>query len=428
MKYLNLLLLVVWLACVARSGHTGASDKDAFVSVFDGTTLNGWTLINGVGPGYIAQNGVLTCPADGGGNLFTTKEYSDFVFRFDFRLSAGANNGVGLRAPLQGDSAYVGMESQILDDTAAEYAHLEPEQYHGSLYKISAAKKGALKPVGEWNHEEIRAVGRHIQITLNNKTIVDTDLNRVTDSKILLSHPGMLRERGHIGFLGHHRLVQFRNLFIRDLSRERPDNQPPPGFVKLFNGKNLNNWKALVADPPTRAKMTEAALAEAQKKADKEMRQHWQVQDGVIVYDGKNNNLCTQREVKDFELLVDWKIPPGGDSGIYLRGSPQVQIWDDPVGSGGLYNNQKNPSRPDKRADTPPNTWNRFRILLIGDHVTVFMNDELVVNNVIMENYWERRLPLYPVGQIELQHHGDSLAFKNLFLREIKNSTQEKVR
>ncbi|RZM20384.1 MAG: DUF1080 domain-containing protein, partial [Pedobacter sp.] len=96
---------------------------------------------------------------------------------------------------------------------------------------------------------------------------------------------------------------------------------------------------------------------------------------------------------------------------------PQVQIWDDPVGSGGIYNNQKNPSKPIKRADNPPGTWNRFRILLLGERVTVYLNEELVVNNVLMENYWERGLPLYPMGAIELQHHQSPLYFKNIFVQ-----------
>lgn len=197
------------------------------------------------------------------------------------------------------------------------------------------------------------------------------------------------------------------------------DNQPPPGFRALFNGRDLTGWKGLVADPPARAKMSPQRLAEAQRKADAGMRAHWKVKNGVIVYDGKNDSLCTARDYGDFELWVDWKIGPGGDSGIYLRGSPQVQIWDDPIGSGGLYNNQKNPSKPIRRADRPVGEWNRFRILLIGDRATVYLNGVLVVDNVVLENYWERDKPLYPRGQIELQHHGSPLYFKNIYLREI---------
>jgi hypothetical protein len=202
------------------------------------------------------------------------------------------------------------------------------------------------------------------------------------------------------------------------------DNQPPRGFEALFNGRDLTGWKGLTADPRRRARMSEQQLAEAQARADQQMREHWKVLDGVLTYDGKGTNLCTARDFGDFELWVDWKIEPGGDSGIYLRGTPQVQIWDHADGSGGLYNNEKHPSRPIKKADRPPGEWNRFRITMIGDKVTVVLNDELVVDRVTMENYWERDKPIYPTGPIELQHHGDQLFFKNIFIRELNPKTQ----
>jgi hypothetical protein len=197
------------------------------------------------------------------------------------------------------------------------------------------------------------------------------------------------------------------------------DNVPPPGFVAAFNGKDLTGWKGLVGSPKSRAEMKPDQLAAAQKKADEQMRAHWKVADGALVFDGKGNSLCTAKDYGDFEMWVDWKILPHGDSGIYLRGSPQVQIWQNPVGSGGLYNNQKNPSKPSKVADKPVGEWNRFYIKMVGDRVTVKLNDELVVDNVVMENYWERNKPMYPTGQIELQNHGNTLWFKNVYIREI---------
>ncbi len=391
-----------------------------FVSLFDGNSLDGWTIKGATGPGYVVKNGNLVCPPEGGGNLYTQKQYSDFVFRFEFKLSAAGNNGVAIRSPQEGDAAYVGMEVQVLDDSAPQYANLEAGQYHGSIYKVAPAKRGALKPVGEWNSEEIRAVGRHITVTVNGITTVDTNLNNVTDKEVLAQHPGMLRERGYVGFCGHGPAeVQFRNIAIQDLSRPAPNNVPPVGFSALFNGMSLAGWKGLVADPPARAKMSAQVLAEAQKVATEKAFQHWKAVDGVITYDGKANSLCTSEDFADFEMLVDWKIEPKGDSGLYLRGSPQVQIWDDEVGSGGLYNNQKNPSKPTRKADKPIGEWNRFRILMIGDKVTVFLNNELVVHNVTMENYWERDKPIYPTGQIELQHHGAPLYFKNIYIRRI---------
>ncbi len=144
------------------------------------------------------------------------------------------------------------------------------------------------------------------------------------------------------------------------------DNMPPPGFTALFNGKDLTNWQGLI-ELPARAKMSPEKRAEEQKKANDKYLPHWTVTDGVLLYDGKGQSLQTVKDYGNFELYVDWKIGPKGDSGIYLRGNPQVQIWDNPIGSGGLYNNQKNPSKPLKVADRPVGEWNTFHIIMKGD-------------------------------------------------------------
>lgn len=194
------------------------------------------------------------------------------------------------------------------------------------------------------------------------------------------------------------------------------------GFVPLFNRKNITGWKGLVDDPVSRAKMTPKRLGEEQKKADREMRLHWKVIDGMLAFDGKGHSLCTAKDYADFEIFVDWKIEEKGDSGIYLRGSPQVQIWDPaqwPEGSGGLYNNKIGPSKPLLPVDRPVGEWNSFYIKMIGERVTVYLNGVLVVDNVVLENYWERDKPIYPAGQIELQAHSTPLYFKNIYIREI---------
>ncbi len=199
-------------------------------------------------------------------------------------------------------------------------------------------------------------------------------------------------------------------------------NVPPEGFTPLFNGKDLSGWKGLVENPVARAKMTSVQLAAAQGRADSVMRAHWSMADGILLFDGKGESICTAKDYTDFEMLVDWKIEKNGDSGIYLRGSPQVQIWDPaqwPEGSGALYNNQKNPSKPLRRADNPIGEWNTFRIRMIGERVTVFLNDVLVVDSVVMENYWDRSISIFPTGQIELQSHNSPLYFRNIFIREI---------
>ena len=194
------------------------TDKEGFVSIFDGKSLIGWKLIGGTGPGYLVRDGVILCPADGGGNLFTEKEYSNFAFRFEFRLEPGANNGVGIRAPYEGDAAYQGMEIQILDDQNERYkGKIRSEQHHGSVYDVIPARTGYLKPPGEWNAEEIRAEGSHIRVTLNGVIILDADLDTVREPKVHEKHPGLKRKSGHIGFLGHGSKVEFRNIQVREL-------------------------------------------------------------------------------------------------------------------------------------------------------------------------------------------------------------------
>lgn len=206
-------------------------------------------------------------------------------------------------------------------------------------------------------------------------------------------------------------------------------NVPPEGFTALFNGKNLDGWKGLVGNPVTRAKMPKEKLAEEQEKADDIMRKHWSVEDGILVFDGKGQSLCTKKDYKNFELMVDWKIKKGGDSGVYLRGTPQVQIWDtkDPnlfrhgadKGSGSLWNNQKNPKHALVHADKPVGEWNSFHITMVDERVTVKLNGKVVVDNTVLENYWEKDKPIYESGQIELQNHGNTLYFRNIFIKEL---------
>jgi hypothetical protein len=192
--------------------------EPGFQSLFNGKDLDGWILVGKHGPGYMVENGGIVCPANGGGNLFTTQEYANFVLRFEFKLEQASNNGIGIRAPLEGDAAYRGMEIQILDHDAPVYqGKLKPAQYHGSIYDVVAAKTGFLKPVGQWNAEEIVASGRRITVRLNGSVIVDASLDEVKDPEILKRHPGLQRTSGHIGLLGHDSRVEFRNLRVQVL-------------------------------------------------------------------------------------------------------------------------------------------------------------------------------------------------------------------
>jgi hypothetical protein len=217
MRCASLKAVILGLLCVSFSV---AEDKDAgFTSIFDGKTLAGW---QGAVDGYVVDDGAIQCLAKKGGFLYTDKEYGDFHLKFEFKLTPGANNGVGIRAPKGGDPAYAGMEIQVLDDTAPQYKNLKEYQYHGSIYGVAAAKRGHQKPVGEWNTQEIIAKGNQITIILNGETIVDADIAKASDPKTIdgNNHPGLKREKGFIVFCGHGHDVWFRNLKIKELKGE----------------------------------------------------------------------------------------------------------------------------------------------------------------------------------------------------------------
>jgi hypothetical protein len=227
----DLLILTGCLAFVGMAGVPQAQEP-GFTPLFNGKDLTGWVYgtrngaPNKTGKGYQVESGVLFTTKDDGGNLFSEKEYSDFTLRFEVKLTENANNGVGIRAPLEGDAAYVGMEIQVLDDGGSQYTALQPAQYHGSVYQMFPAQRGHQKPVGEWNVEEITAKGRRITVILNGITIVDANLDDVRDEGLLAKHRnlnapegsrGIANTKGHIGFLGHGARVEFRNIRIKEL-------------------------------------------------------------------------------------------------------------------------------------------------------------------------------------------------------------------
>ena len=192
--------------------------KEGYYILFDGTNMDQWT---GNVTDYILENGCISLhPSSAhGGNLYTKEEFSNFIFRFEFQLTSGANNGLGIRTPMEGDAAYVGMELQILDNEAPVYSNLAPYQYHGSVYGIIPAKRGYLKPVGEWNYQEVVANGDNIKITLNGTVILDGNIKEATKNGMpdKKNHPGLFNKKGHIGFLGHGSPVKFKNIRIKNL-------------------------------------------------------------------------------------------------------------------------------------------------------------------------------------------------------------------
>jgi len=448
---------------IAASKVIAMQETVAWSDLFNGKDLTGWT---GDTAGYAVQDGILICNK-GGKSLATEKEYSDFALRFEFKLEESGNSGIGIRVPKDGHPSRDGMEIQILDHDGKAYNGdavmtdgktqklnwLKPWQYHGSIYGIYPAKTGYLKPVGEWNSETIIAIEDHIMVIVNGAVVVDAFLDNTTpvDGS---PHAGMKNKQGHIVLAGHDDRVEFRNLQLADYapSPTQPtttaDNTPPAGFTAFFNGKDLTGWKGLAdGNANSRRALSGQALTDKQAEADAVMKEHWTVADGILIYDGKGDSLCTSTDYGDFEFYVDWKIPPGADSGIYLRGTPQIQIWDpwdarmpagqsDPtrpeewvtqyangrnLGSGGLWNNRRWRNAPTTLADKKPGEWNTFLIRMVGDKVTIWLNDKLVVDRVALENYWDQTglTPLVRADQIELQHHGSELFFRNMYIREL---------
>ena len=406
---------------VLSAATVSASD---WVTLFNGKDLKGWT-----NQGYEVKDGVITCK---GRNLITKKQYTNYIFEFEFKLPPGGNNGLGINYPGHGDPAHTGVELQILDNSAPKYKNLKPYQFHGGVYFFQAAKKGFLKPVGEWNHERVTVNGPHVKIELNGKVINEANLDEL--AKLHPDHKGIKRRSGYITFCGHRDPVQFRNIRIKELP-DTAKKDDAVGFKPLYNGKNLEGWKQ---DPGHVG--------------------HWQAQGEVLHYDGKSTardkNLWSEKSYGDFTLMCDWrwagkakqqkmrpvldprtgeaKKGPDGkpimvkvddlDSGIYLRGSSksQVNIWTWPCGSGEVYGyrtQKKYPQAiraaltPSENADKPIGEWNRFIITMKGDRLTVNLNGKTVIENA--------QLPgVAKSGPIALQHHGSAIEFRNIRIKE----------
>jgi len=210
------LVLVGGLSC----SRVSSGNEEGFVSLFNGKNLRGWI---GATDQYRIEDGVIVLPEGRSGKLLTEKEYDNFVLKFDFKLTPGANNGLAIRAPVKGDAAYNGMELQILDNGSDRWPDLKPYQTHGSIYGVAPAKRGFLKPVGRWNEQEVTCDGRNIRVVLNGHLILDANLDAVASGSKTIDgqdHPGLNNTKGHLGFLGHGDQVSFRNIRLRPLNSE----------------------------------------------------------------------------------------------------------------------------------------------------------------------------------------------------------------
>ncbi|MCX6878982.1 MAG: DUF1080 domain-containing protein [Verrucomicrobia bacterium] len=393
-------------------------------SLFNGKDLTGWT-----GEGYVVEDGAIVCTPQGR-NLVTEETFSSFILEFEFKLPPGGNNGLGLHYPGQGDSAYTGMELQILDNSAPQYKDLKDYQFHGSLYTLAPAAKTGLKPVGEWNHQRVSVLGPAILVELNGTIILRCNLDDI--NRQFPEHQGAKRRSGHLAWLGHGDRVAFRNIQIAEVPpAANVEGVKAAGYTRIFDGSSLVGWKH-GATPPG----------------------NWCAANGILKHNGKKGDLTdlwSEQEYGDFTLVFDWRwsgrgplmqrplILPDGtekknadgtvatveveelDSGIYLRGNSksQVNLWNWPVGSGEVYGYRvAGDSTPEVRAgvtpkvkaDRPLGQWNRMKIVLKGEVLSVSLNGCVVLENA--------RLPGIPAsGAIALQHHGGAIDFANLWIK-----------
>ena len=362
-----------------------AECKSGFTPLLRSNSLEGWT---GATEMYsVSEDGTLEChperanllPKGKRGDLWTERSYRNFVLRFEFAMPENGNNGLGVRMEPGKDAAYFGMcELQLLDDGGSDYYDaekkadkLKPYQYTGSVYGIFPSLRdnvdkqiwgkqknftgggSYVRKPGMWNFEEVKVVGSEIEVYLNGYLITKGDVSQYKgdgDTPDGRKHPGLHRKSGPIGWLGHGHAVKWRNIRILELPDDAKmgdvcpcaSRECPEGFEPYFTGKasDLDNWKGVTTEekfdnPVVRQAATPEKRTEMQAKADAGMREHWHVRNGSLFFDGFRGgySLATKRDYEDFEMWADWRLMSvTGDSGVYLRGSPQVQIWDAPEG------------------------------------------------------------------------------------------------
>lgn len=401
---------------------TAAEEKMKFTPIFNGKDLKGWS-----GEGYVIEGDSIVCTPEGR-NLVSDRIFANYVLDFEFKLPPAGNNGLGINYPGTGDAAYTGLELQVLDNSAEKYKDLKPFQFHGSIYTMVAAKKGALKPVGEWNLQRVIVDGPNVKVELNDQVITEANLDELQTK--FPDHRGVSRRAGHLALCGHGDKVAFRNFRIHEFPpAANTAGVQAAGFTPLFDGSSLDSWKV--------AKGSE---------------NHWVSSQGILKYDGRSEapgndkHLWSKDSFQDFTLVLDWRWAAGGpptkrpvigpdgnetgesvevqelDSGIFLRGNDksQVNLWNWPVGSGEVYGYRTDKSQPaevraavtpSEKADKPVGEWNRTMITMKGDRLSVVLNGKTVIENA--------QLPgVAAEGPIALQHHGSAIDFANIWIRK----------
>ncbi len=487
MKTLLAFLSLAAVGCSACFQETPYPDTidEGFVSLFDGTDLAAWegsplfkveAIETRLANGTVKKENVIAFTQDisrPGENLVTRETFGDFVLRFEVRLPENGDSGIGVRMPTASvDAAYEAMcEIQLLDDGGSSFYDRaknvdrldRADRYSCSAFGLAAAKRdnvnrqiggkdrnftgggSYMRRPGFWNFVEIRVAGEEVEVVLNGTLVTKADFSAFRGDGDTLDgkpHPGLRLTEGRIGLLGASKGVQFKNIRVLRLPKgarlggvcPKAVMKTPCGFTPYFTGDESQlrtMWKGVTTEggfdnPVVRHRASAEKRDAMQKKADALRDAHWHVRDGALFFDGFKGgySLATARDYGDFELWADWRLLSiTGDSGLYLRGAPQVQIWDANnewgIGSGGLYNNQKNPSSATVIADKNVGDWNRFHVIMRGEKVSVWLNGVLVVDNVTLENYWDRKQAIFPVEQIELQCHGDPIEWRNVFIKEL---------
>ncbi|QEH38718.1 Bacterial alpha-L-rhamnosidase [Aquisphaera giovannonii] len=344
--------------------NTILSGKGAkgFTSIFNGKDFTGW---KGPVDNYQVKDGAIVCKPGHGGTIYHEKELKDFVARVEFRLPPGGNNGLAIRYPGEGDTAYVGMtELQVLDNTAEQYRNLDKRQYHGSAYGMAAAKVGYLRPVGQWNYQEVTVQGSKIKVELNGTVILDTDLSKAKDFMAGSAHPGKDRTSGYFGFAGHNDAVEFRAISIRPLK----EGEDADGFTDLFDGRSLDGWEIHGG------------------------KSKYRVQDGNIVGvtdDHAANTFLCKGDFKDFLLEAEVKDDPRLNSGFQVRShvnehnvvqGPQCEVALQSSGTAGRFYDEGRRGKwlceiPDAaKAAFDDRGWNRYKILVQGNRYRSWVN------------------------------------------------------
>ncbi|MBC8868543.1 MAG: DUF1080 domain-containing protein [Planctomycetes bacterium] len=430
-----------WTSVLTGRKGQGTSSpplEPGFVSLFDGETLNGW---EGDKTHYFVQDGLLVSDFGeqmfldkSGGNLLTSREYGDFTLRLEFRLQPGANSGVLIRSSSSGQPKRDGMEIQVIDDSDPEFAEIlraKPYQRTASLSPVAPAQSGKLEPVGSWNELEITCQGRQLTVRLNASTVLDVNLDSFQGKAANGQDcPGLSRIRGRIGLLGFasRRRVEYRNIRIKELTPV-PNQQLEPGFVSLFDGKTLVGWETW-------------RVTGRNMEDPRQVPGGWDVQDGMLVCTSDQAGwLKSSRHYGDFVLQLEYRLPTGGNSGIFIRcpaaghlsmQGMEIQIIDEqgqafsPVRQEmrtGAIAHVVGPPRLSSAAK-PPGEWNSVEIRCEGDQVQVSLNGISVVDASMMEFEELRTRPRSGfIGLSNWQGQARGTAFRNIRIKELTTSS-----